>query len=219
MTTTTTTIVATTTTTKLVSNVNLLSGWNLIGNGYSGTLDVRGVLGDKSLVVSVWKWLADKAMWAFYAPSMNSTQLQSYAASKNYEVLSAINPGDGFWVNAVSAWTLTADITGKTAIGSNDFAASGIKALPQGWSLIATGDSPTPSIFNAKLSDSPPSAGVIPTNFISLWAWDPSVPAWQFYAPSLQANGTLDNYIQTKQYQSFGTKTLTPGTGFWVNKP
>ena len=222
VTTTTTTAIPTTTATPnttLANNVNLLSGWNLIGNGYSRTLDVGSVFGDKSLVVSVWKWLADKAMWAFYAPSMSSVQLQAYVQAKNYEVLSTIEAGEGFWVNAVTAWTLTTDITGKTAIGSNDFSANGDKALPPGWSLIATGDGPTPSIFNSKLSTAPPSAGVIPTNFISLWAWDASVPAWQFYAPSLQANGTLDNYIQTKQYQSFGNKTLTPGTGFWVNKP
>ena len=208
-----------TTTTTLVNKVDLVSGWNLIGNGYSGTMDVGSVFGDKTLVISVWKWLADKALWAFYAPSMSSAQLESYALNKKYEVLSTINAGEGFWVNAAAPWSLTIDISGKAALESSNYASSGVKALPQGWSLIATGDSPTPSLFNSKLSTTPPSAGVIPSNFISLWAWDPSMPAWRFYAPSLHSNGTLDTYIQSKQYQSFGSKPLTPTTGFWVNKP
>ncbi len=197
----------------------MLSGWNLIGNGYSGTIDVGSVFGDKSRVISVWKWLADKMAWAFYTPSLGTVQLQSYAQDKNYEVLSTINPGEGFWLNAKTAWTLTTDITGKASVSSSSFSQSGDKALPRGWSLLATGDNPNPMTFNLSLSDTPPSAGEVPQNFISMWAWDATVPGWQFYAPSLQKNNTLDTYIQSKGYLSFGSKTLSPNTGFWVNRP
>ncbi|MHB8165179.1 MAG: hypothetical protein ACYDDT_00130 [Sulfuricella sp.] len=34
-----------------------------------------------------------------------------------------------------------------------------------------------------------------------------------FYAPSLDANGTLASYIATKTYLNFGTKVLDPTMG------
>jgi hypothetical protein len=40
-----------------------------------------------------------------------------------------------------------------------------------------------------------------------------------FFAPSLVNSGGLSNYISSKNYLSFGSKALTPATGFWVNKP
>jgi hypothetical protein len=232
--TTTTTVASTTTTTQTSGSVtgggtgssatastpiNLFKGWNLIGNGYSTTVDVSNAFGDKSWVTTVWKWLADKAAWAFYAPSLTSTQLQTYAQSKGYEVLSTLNAGEGFWVNAVTDWTLTPNVAGLNKVSSADFAASGGKPLRQGWSLIATGDNPTPAAFNLTLSATPPAAGSTPSNVISLWAWDAPQASWQFFAPSLQANGTLESYIQSKQYKSFGSNSLSPATGFWVNKP
>ena len=232
--TTTTTVAGTTTTTQTSGSVtgggtgssatastpiNLFKGWNLIGNGYSTTVDVSNAFGDKSLVTTVWKWLADKAAWAFYAPSLTSTQLQTYAQSKGYEVLSTLNAGEGFWVNAVTDWTLTPNVADLNKVSSADFAASGGKPLRQGWSLIATGDNPTPAAFNLTLSATPPAAGSTPSNVISLWAWDAPQASWQFFAPSLQANGTLESYIQSKQYKSFGSNSLSPATGFWVNKP
>jgi hypothetical protein len=51
----------------------------------------------------------------------------------------------------------------------------------------------------------------------SLWAWNGS--AWYFYAPSLDNTNELAAYTASKHYLDFGTNTLTPTTGFWVNKP
>ncbi len=215
---TTTSTTATTTSTTL-QRTSLVKGWNLIGNGAANTLEVSKVFGDTSQVTSVWKWLADKVSWAFYTPLMSSTQLQTYAQEKGYEVLTFIYPGEGFWVNAANDWTFSPNATGAKAVSSSDFADSGNKALLKGWSLIATGDNLTPAAFNLTLSASPPAAGVIPNNILSLWAWHASQTRWVFFAPSLQANGTLETYLQSKQYLSFGTNTLTPSTGFWVNKP
>ncbi len=56
-------------------------------------------------------------------------------------------------------------------------------------------------------------------NITTLWAWDSAAANWYFYAPSLDANAGLTNYITGKGYLDFGVKTLTPTTGFWVNKP
>jgi hypothetical protein len=211
--------VASTTTTTAATQVSFVKGWNLVGNGYATTVDVTQAFGDKSLVTTVWKWLADKSAWAFYAPSLSSDALNTYATSKGYQVLSTINAGEGFWVNAATAWTLSPNVANVGTVSSTDFTATGSKALHQGWSLIATGDNPTPAAFNLSLSLTPPTAGTVPTNVISLWAWDATLTSWQFYAPSLQANNTLDAYIQSKGYQPFGSKTLGSTTGFWVNRP
>ena len=91
--------------------------------------------------------------------------------------------------------------------------------LPVGWSLIAIGDNKMPSDFNKAISVTPPVQGVIPVNVTTLWTWDSAQMNWYFYAPSLDANGGLANYISGKNFLDFGGKTLTPTTGFWVNKP
>jgi len=71
------------------------------------------------------------------------------------------------------------------------------------------GDSPTPRAFNNAI------------NVTTLWAWDAVKTNWYFYAPSLDALGAsaLSDYITSKRYLDFGTKTLDPTMGFWVNKP
>ncbi|MEI6601738.1 MAG: hypothetical protein WCN21_14745, partial [Comamonadaceae bacterium] len=57
----------------------------------------------------------------------------------------------------------------------------------------------------------------------TLWAWDSAQFKWYFYAPSLQAQGStaLSDYIKTNGYLDFASasKTLGPGTGFWIYKP
>ncbi|MBI2319446.1 MAG: hypothetical protein HYU75_21220, partial [Betaproteobacteria bacterium] len=93
------------------------------------------------------------------------------------------------------------------------------RGIASGWSLIAIGDNKTPSAFNIALNLSPPAAGEIPLNVTTLWAWDSSLGTWYFYAPSLEKNGTLSSYLQSKNYLDFGAKTLDPAMGFWVNRP
>ena len=85
--------------------------------------------------------------------------------------------------------------------------------------MFATGDNPTPSEFNLRLSVIPPAQGTIPLNLTTLWAWDSALGGWYFYAPGLEVTGGLVNYISSKNYLDFGNKTLAPATGFWVNKP
>jgi len=59
----------------------------------------------------------------------------------------------------------------------------------------------------------------VATSITTLWAWDAAQTNWYFYAPSLDNSGGLAAYIATKGYLNFGTGTLSPTTGFWVNKP
>ncbi len=72
-------------------------------------------------------------------------------------------------------------------------------------------------------STTPPTAGQVPVNMTSLWAWDANQLNWYFYAPSLDAQGgrLLSEYISSKTYKDFNSngKTVGNGAGIWVNRP
>jgi Fibronectin type III domain len=201
---------------------SLLAGWNLLGNSTDALLNVATVLGNASQVSTVWKWESAKAKWAFYAPLLTSDTLASYAAGKGYDVLTTINAGEGFWVNANVGFTMPLPI--GAGISSTAYAdrSGQSNSLPQGWSLIATGDSPTARRFvNAIALVQPVSPLVAATSLSTLWAWDSGASNWYFYAPVLDNNGGLADYITSKHYEDFNakSKTLDPTTGFWVNHP
>ena len=218
--TTTTTGAATTSASVAMSSVSLVKGWNLIGNGLDQTINAATVFSDKTKFTTVWKWIASTSKWAFYAPSLASADLATYAQGKGYDVLSSISAGDGFWVNAAQATTVNLQrTTSAVAIPSSSFGSSGNRPLVSGWSLIATGDNKAPADFNLALSDTPPAAGATtPINLTTLWAWDSAQSNWFFYAPSLSSSA-LTTYAAGKGYQVFGSKVLSPSMGFWVNKP
>ncbi len=204
------------------SGLGFGTGWNLIGNGDDALLDVAATFGDASSVITVWKWVANSSRWAFFAPTLIGQALTDYAASKGYDVLSTINGGEGFWVNAKQAFAAPRP-AGSTIVASS-FASSGTRPLGLGWNLIAIGETKTPSEFNIALSGLsvvPPNPADIPVNLTTLWAWDSVQSGWYFYAPSLEKSGGLTNYIVNKGYLDFpaNNKKLGPGVGFWVNKP
>ena len=200
---TTSTTVTSTTTTTLAGSINLTRGWNLIGTGAGGRVNVASVFGDSSAVNTVWKWVADGSIWAFYTPALADGG-SAYAQGKGYALLGTINPGEGVWVNAKIAFT--SQLPAGTAISS-----SSIQTLTSGWNLIAIGDNRTPSQINAFVSTTTP--------LTSLWAWDPLLANWYFYAPALDNAGTLISYNASKGYLNFGSTVLAPASGFWVNKP
>ncbi|MHB8165177.1 MAG: SdrD B-like domain-containing protein [Sulfuricella sp.] len=175
------------------------TGWNLAGNSLTTPIDVKTVFGAQTNIQTVWKWDAVGSKWAFYAPSLDAAgTLSSYATSKGYSVLATINPGEGFWVNALAPISLgTQNGTGFSLASAN---------LATSWNLVATGDDLAPVTFTTNVG-----------NVTTLWAWDSANSAWYFYAPSLAANSTLSSYITSKGYKDFGTLTLGKGLGFWVN--
>lgn len=187
-------------------SVNLVKGWNLIGNGNDAPLTVASTFGNAANVSTVWKWVASKTRWAFYTPSLVGQALTDYATGKGYDVLTTINGGEGFWVNTTTAFA--AQLPAGTAIASASF-----QSMAPGWNLIATGDSKTPSQFNALV-------GAV-TPITTLWSWDAAQTKWYFYSPALEAQGStvLADYIAAKGYLGFGAKILEPSTGFWVNRP
>jgi hypothetical protein len=200
------------------ASLNLLKGWNLLGNATDQSLPVSAAFADAAVVTTVWKWDAKKLSWQFYTPTMSDAELQTYIGSKGYGALTVINPGDGFWVNAKNPTTVAAMTGAAVSLGAAQ--------LVTGWNLISTGDKVTPAAFNLSLTDpltAPPTAGVVPINLTTLWAWDNPLSKWYFYAPNLEAQGgtVLTDYITSKGYLDFtaGSKTLGAGAGFWVNVP
>ena len=83
--------------------------------------------------------------------------------------------------------------------------------------LTAVSYTITPSAFNASLSVTPPTAGVVPINLTSLWAWSNAQSKWYFYAPSLEAQGgtALTDYITSKAYLDFTQNTQKPCVAKW----
>ena len=205
--------------------ISLSGGWNLVGVGNQEKVSVGALFSDKTKVVSVWKWISNLSLWAFYAPSLSTSELQAYASAKGYKVLDSIAGSDGFWVNALKAHEVS------VPFGTAYFAVDHRGSLLPGWNLVALGEELTPVRFNNYLTaytgDMPPAIGsdtttaVYQDNLTSLWAWDAASSKWFFYAPSLDRSQVLGDYISGKGYLNFTTenKKLGSGTGFWVNMP
>ncbi len=201
--------------------ISLGAGWNLLGNSYNTPFQVASVFGNSTKVWAVWKWTVATGKWSFYTPTISDSGL-AYASSNGFDLLTTINGGEGFWVNAKQAFSV--QLPAGTVIASSSFS-----SMNSGWNLIAVGDNQTPSRFNAALTvnsssgSNPPSPSVVAVNLNSLWLWDNKLSNWYFYAASLEAKGgtALTDYITSKGYLDFtaSKKTLGVGAGFWVNKP
>ncbi len=196
------------------TDMQVNTGWNLLGNSTDAPLDVATALGDANKVNTVWKWNPATNNWAFYTPSQTDGGA-AYAATKGYDFLTSINSGEGFWVNARMPFVFA------LPIGKLLTAATQTPPTP-GWNMVSVGENNTPSQFDTALSPTQPAQGVIPQNVTTLWAWNSGLSKWYFYAPSLEAQGgtALTDYITAKGYLDFSVmnKTLGPGMGFWVNK-
>ena len=71
-------------------------------------IEVATVFSNTNNVTSVWKWLPIINRWAFYTPSLISRPaLETYAASKGYNVLDTISSGEGYWLNALTPFGIT----------------------------------------------------------------------------------------------------------------
>ena len=198
--------------------LNMVSGWNLVGNSTTAVIGASRKFGDSRFTTSVWKWIRATGKWAFYTPTLSDGGA-AYAASKGYSFLTSINPGEGFWVNArMPIATFLAGDSVPTSTFSDGILAN---ALPTGWSLIAIGDNKTPQEFANTIAVAPTTTGQVATSLTTLWAWDAISRNWYFYAPSLLNAGTQAAYIASMGYLDFGTANteLSLGTGFWVNKP
>lgn len=177
--------------------LNLAQGWTLVGNTVNSPFSVAALLGDATKIASVWKWVPAQGKWAFYSPLLTTQALSDYASSHGFDVLTSINAGEGFWVNATALTTVTLPTASAVTASSVQ------SVVATGWTLVGVGETRSPPDFSAT----------------SLWAWDPIKSKWYFYAEGLSA-GELAASIQSKAYLDFSTsgKKLVQGGGFWVNK-
>ena len=210
-------------------------GWNLMGNSLDTVIDVAAMFGSAASAVpgvtekveTIWKWDALNRQWAYYAPGLTMTQLETFAGDHGYEILATINPGEGYWVEALGDVVLA----GQTA-PTFTFDRATYSSLPRGWNLVAMGSTsaPSPHEFATAVSESaPPQQAVNEDSFDSLWAWDARQQKWYFYSPLLEnlpCNASpcgitaVRDFARNKGYLHFedSGRTLDPGTGFWVSK-
>ena len=191
------------------TRIDLIAGWNLMGNSSAVPIDVAATLGDASKINSVWTWNKTASKWAFYAPSMTSTDLATYAEGKGYDVLTIIPSKGGFWVNASTPSSLPLATSSIAKLAESD--------LQVGWNLVSSADFRTPSQLNQILSSNMNAAGKA---VVSTWAWDATSAKWRFYAPSLESQGgtVLADHIDSKGYLPFRlANTLAATDGYWVN--
>jgi len=103
-------------------------GWSIVGNDTGAAINTDSVFGNaatptaiSSSVTTVWTWNNALSQWKFYSPSMTAQQLSTYAASKDYGVLSSIAKGEGFWVNAKNQFLYDPSVTANTAASAEGF--------------------------------------------------------------------------------------------------
>jgi hypothetical protein len=187
--------------------LNLTTGWNLLGNSSDASIDVAATFGDANKITTVWTWNRAGSKWAFYAPSMTSSALTTYAQGKGYDVLTSIASKEGFWVNAATTAALTGPVANAVTLVASD--------LQQSWNLVGSADNKTPSQLNLALGTNLKAAG---KEILTAWAWDAPNAKWKFFAPSLEAQGgtVLADYITSKGYLAFST-ALSAADGFWLN--
>jgi len=193
--------------------IQLSKGWNLMGNSDPGSINVASTLG-VSGVTTVWKW-TPQGKWAFYTTQLSAVDLAAYAQSKGYEVLTSINPKEGYWVNASADTTISAGaLETPPSVGSSPTLLTEAD-LALGWNLLASADAKTPAQLNTALTTPLSSAN---KSISTVWAWDVGSGKWRFYAPSLAAMGAnaLADYITSKNYLGF-TGAMGVTEGFWVN--
>jgi hypothetical protein len=85
------------TSTIYAQNINITTGWQLVGTqtAYSNMNDFN-----KSCIDLVWKYNKNTSTWSAYSPDNNTAQL--IADSTTIDTLNNINENDGFWVKANS---------------------------------------------------------------------------------------------------------------------
>ena len=186
---------------------NLLVGWNLLGNSSASPINVATAFDDFSKITSVWAWNKTAGRWAFYAPSMGSSELTSYAQGRGYDVLTSIASKQGFWVNASAATPGRVQTANTVTLIDSDLAV--------GWNLVGSTDNMTPAELNSGLNSYLNAVG---KTVQSIWAWDANTGNWRFYAPSLDTQGgsVLTDFISSKGYLRFDGP-LAKSDGFWVN--
>lgn len=100
------------------TNISVVQGWNLLGNGAVAPITVNSALNNKDAVNTVWVWSASDQKWGFYTPTIADGGA-AYASTKSYTPLSAIPVNQGFWVNALQPFTVSLTSSGSGTISTS----------------------------------------------------------------------------------------------------
>ena len=165
--------------------MSINQGWNLLSSTIG--FPIVGAFGDSTTFSSVWKW--ENGTWAVYLPG--ETNHGDYAASKGFTPLLTINSGEGFWVNATGASSVT--ISGTPAYGGPSFTS--------GWNLVGL-KSATSTTVTDFIADKP--------GIVSLWKWENET--WSVY---LSGGDGGVSYTTSKGFGHM--TTISPKEGVWVN--
>jgi hypothetical protein len=197
-TTTTSSTTSTTTTTTIPEGgasvtLPVSVGWSLL----SSTIDFQAaaVFGDSSTFTSVWKWTdsgAGAKTWAVYLSGDDGGV--TYAKSKGFVPLTTIASGEGFWVNSQADQQV--QVSGITVHGP--------LAFTSGWNLVGVKGVQAMAVSEL---------GAV----TSVWKWTTvnSGKTWAVNLPDEEDAGMA--YAAAKGFGHF--TSITPGEGFWVNKP
>jgi len=185
------------------TTLSLAPGWNLLSSS-TAISDAAATFGDQAKFTSVWTWDAAAnnggGAWQVFL-AKGKTETDSYAQSKGFTSLTAITPGQGFWLNTVAAQGLT--LPGAKATESS-------LSLAKGWNLKGSNIViDVAKTFAAKASDG------TTNKYASVWKWavnaNSGAANWQVFL----SNGETASYAGSK---GFGVlTTVIPGEGFWVN--
>ena len=174
--------------------MDISTGWNLLSfylKPIDSSVDTM-FEGVSAEILSLWKWQKDK--WSVYLPSLEDGG-SSYAQSKGFNLLTQIDVGEGFWINAKQAFSV--DISG---IPASDTTLN----LYSGWNLVGlkTDKKKAISEFISANKD----------KILSIWKWLGNT--WAVYLPSLGEEAT-QNYADSKGFSVL--TEINPAEGFWVN--
>ena len=186
------------------TRIDLIAGWNLMGNSSAARVDVAATFGDTSKINSVWTWNKTASKWAFYAPSISSADLATYASSKNYDVLTSIPSDEGFWVNASTPASLPPVESSSAKFAKSD--------LQVGWNLVGDAYNQTAAQLAASLNST-----MLDRKVSTFWTWNTATGKWRFYSTELAAQGgtALSSYQSSRGYENLNA--ITASDGVWVN--
>jgi hypothetical protein len=79
------------------------SGWHLLGNGSTASMQIASQYGDANAYSAVRRWNSSTSKWSLYIPGLSAKAMAQYAAASGGELLGAVGAGEGYWVNVKSA--------------------------------------------------------------------------------------------------------------------
>jgi len=170
------------------------AGWNLLSLplAQADTSASAVIAALQGQVISLWKWQNNG--WAVALPPKSAAEEAQYAQDKGFAVLTDLDAGEGFWLNAA---------------GPGTFSYQGLPPASQtlsfapGWNLLGLKSMQTVAVGDIAYPEG--------ETIISLWAWVND--GWSVTLPPELDGGAA--YAAAKGFSLL--QNIAPGQGFWAN--